>query len=679
MQLSHQWLSQYVESPPEVDDLARRLTEIGHAVDQVEQVAEDSILDIDITTNRPDCMNHLGMAREVAVAFGRTWRPPEVDLREASEEAADFARIEIEEPELCRRYVGRVIRGVKVGASPPWLVSRLESIGLRSVNNVVDVTNFVLWEYGQPLHAFDLNRLGEATIRVRRARAGETLVTLDGESRELGQEMLVIADAHEPVALAGVMGGLDSEVTSETRDVLLESAFFDPTTVRTTASSLGMHTDASHRYERGADPEVCAVAAARAAALIAELAGGEVLQGAIDAYPSPYGPKTIPLDPARLVSFAGAPIPLEEMREWLGGLGCGVTEGSDGLWEVSVPSWRYLDLDLPADLYEEVIRIYGFGRIQSTLPALAGADGHHLPQLQRDRRVRDRLVACGYAEVVNFAFHDAESDAAFPGLYAAEGALELANPLSERYSIMRRSLLPNLIECARFNQRRGAGEIRLFEVGHVFAKAGPEGRGAEEKNILGLVAGGDTGTPWEKGRQLDFFDLKGVLETLGLALGTEITLRPTTLRGLTTGCTAEVLTGSGYAGYCGCLDEREGPFPIFVAEVDLDTLGRGAKRESLSVPSRFPRVQADLTLTHPVSVSWQDLRQAIEAIAPEDLAAFRLKDRYQGKGVPEGAVNTTMSFVYTAADRSLTQDEVNRRQALVSDQLNRKFAWQREN
>lgn len=676
MQLSYQWLSEYIESPPPVEAIVERLTEIGHAVEQVEKVGDDFILDIDITTNRPDCMNHLGMAREVAVAFDLPWRPPEVQLQESSEVASEQAQIEIEDPELCRRYGARLIRGVAIGPSPSWLVSRLESIGLRSINNVVDVTNFVLWEYGQPLHAFDLGKIGEATIQVRLARKGETLVTLDGESRDLNEETLIIADGHGPVALAGVMGGLDSEVTAETRDILLESAFFSPSSVRTTASRLGLHTDASHRFERGADPENCVLAADRAAAMIAELGGGEILAGAIDVYPAPYKRKTISLDPERLSAFAGAPIPRQEMERWLVGLGLGVEPEGNDRWEVTVPSWRHLDLDLPADLYEEVIRLYGIDRIEATLPALSGADGHSRPEQGRARRVRSVLVACGYVEAVNFAFHDAQSDAAFPGLYQGEPALELTNPLSERYSVMRRSLLPNLVETARFNQRRGATEIRLFEVGHIFAQDGEAGEESQEKDVLALVVGGQTGSPWENGRPLDFFDLKGVLESLGVALDEDLAFRPVSWAGLSETCTAEIRCGARQAGYCGLLEEGESPFPLFVAEIDMDALGLGVHRSTISEPSRFPGIQADLTLTHSVQISWQQLQEAVEAVSPADLASFHLKDRYSGKGVPSGAVNTTLTFVYTSVDRSLTQEEVNDRQVLVAEELNSKFAWQ---
>src|SRR6202035_1256426 len=282
MLFSRRWLAEYVELPADADELARRLTFAGFAVEQVKAVDDDFLLDVDVTTNRPDCMNHFGLARELAVLLDRPLKPPAVALREAAERTADAAKVVLQDFAGCPRYLARVIRGVRVGESPAWLQARLESIGQRAINNVVDVANFCLWELGQPMHAFDLAKLAGATVVVRRARVGESLVTLDGQARELSPEMLVIADAERPVALAGVLGGLDSEVTESTTDILLESAHFDRQAVRLTARRLGIHTDASHRFERGADIEACAFAAERAAALIAELAGGTVLAGAVD-------------------------------------------------------------------------------------------------------------------------------------------------------------------------------------------------------------------------------------------------------------------------------------------------------------------------------------------------------------------------------------------------------------
>jgi phenylalanyl-tRNA synthetase beta chain len=674
MELSTRWIGDYVELPPSVEELAERLTAAGHAVELIEARGDDHVFDMDITTNRVDCMNHLGMAREVAVLFNRPLKAPQVRLSEAAAKAADQVGIFIDAPELCHRYVGRVIRGATIGPSPEWLRTRLEAIGLRPINNIVDVTNYVLWELGQPLHAFDLQKLGEATIRVRTAKAGETLTTLDGEERKLTEEMLVIADGSNPVALAGVMGGLDSEVTDSTRDILLESAYFDPASVRRTARALGMHTDASHRFERGADPEICAYAAERAAALMVEVAGGEILTGVLDVYPTRRNPRVVPLDTDRLRAFAGAEIPDEAIERWLRGLGCGIEAPQNGAWSVTVPSWRYLDLELTEDLYEEAIRLYGFDNIRSTLPALEGADGQTTEGHRLGLKIRQYLAASGYLETINFAFHDAESDAAYPGLYGERKALELANPLSERYAVMRRSLLPNLLESARFNQRRGAEVVRLFELGHVFADG-------EEMETVAVVAGGSLGTPWTGQHDLDFFDLKGLLEGLSTELGAPLAFAPRTLPGLLPGATAALLSpedGESLLGYCGQLLDDEG-FPLFVAEVRTDHfLGRESSLQ-VEVPSRYPGVRADLTLTHAVTVPWAEIAAAIREHPPQDLVAFELKDRYRGKGVPEGAVNTTLTFRYASPEGALTQEIVNERQGVLTEELKRRFGWEAQN
>ena len=696
MQLSRNWLADYVELPQDVDELSRRLTAAGHAVEKVEQLedsgAGDTVLDVDITTNRSDCMNHFGLAREIAVIFGKPLNPPAMEVQEAAEPASSAARIEIETPELCRRYVGRVIRGVKVGQSPDWLVRRLETIGVRTINNVVDVTNYVLWEYGQPLHAFDLEALDGAMIRVRPARSGEELVTLDGETRKLDPEMLVIADASRPVALAGVMGGLDSEVTDATTDVLLESAYFHPSSVRRTAGRLGMHTDASHRFERGADPGICAVAATRAAALIAELAGGTVLAGEVDAYPSPPETRTISLDLARLQAFAGAAIPRESVVRWLEGLGCtlkaeGTLEtGAASRWQVTIPSWRHGDLELTADLYEEAVRLYGFDAIEASLPALSGHDGHPSRSHLRATRLRRNLAAQGYAEAVTFAFHDAESDRRHPGLLGSFGPLKLENALSERYGVMRRSLLPNLLETAAFNQRRGLPAVRFFEVGHVFgARSSGEGtEGVEEIETVALVAGGRLGHAWDAGpqakaRELDFFDLKGAVESLAATFRVSLEMRPQERTDLVAGCAAEIFRvgqeGAEAVGYAGQLANADGPYPLYVAELATQVLAAGDDGGAIEVPSRFPGINVDLTLTHSLETPWAEIAAAVEALALQDLAAFGLKDRYQGKGVAEGAVNTTVYFEFSSTEGSLTHGDVNERLTATQEHLEGRFGW----
>ncbi len=693
MQFSRNWICEHVDwgasdALPEVDDLAHRLTQAGHAVEGEETVeghdgGKDVVLDFDITTNRPDCMNHLGLARELSVLYGRPLRPlelPEVEVL-AGNGDAEQALAYIDDPQLCRRYVGLIVRGVKVGPSPDWLVEKLQAVGVRSINNVVDVTNYVLWELGQPSHAYDLERVHDRTLRVRRASGGEKLVTLDGETRELTEDMLVIADGAECVGLAGVMGGLDSEVTNNTRDILLECAWFDPISVRRTARVLGMHTDASHRFERGADLELCARAARRGAQLILQLAGGE-LGPMVDVYPRPFEPRTLDLRLDRLEAFAGIEYGQDNVETWLTGLGCRLEDqdAQNGpAWRVTVPSWRHHDMEETADVYEEVIRVHGFDAIEPTLPRLRGTDGHTPVEHLRAMAVRRHLAACGYAEVINYAFHDEAADRSYPGLYADHQPLYLSNPLSERYALMRRSLLPGLIESARFNQRRGAEAVCLFEIGHVFAQG-------HETEALAMLAGGQPGTPWQGSRQLDFFDLKGALDSIAEAMGVTLDAESVTdgedgaTSALVPGCRAVLRlraqgTDGAVVGYCGQLHLEDIPFPLFVAELETQAFATEDASLEVEVPSRFPSVHADFTLTHARTLPWTEIEAAIRELAPADLLGFHLQDRYQGKGVPDGAVNTTVHFLYNSPAGSLTQDEVNERQQGLTDELGRRFGW----
>lgn len=672
MQFSTEWLSDYVGLPKDIDDLAARLTAAGLAVESIETRGTDQVLDIEVTTNRPDCMNHIGVAREIAVLTGKDLRAPLAELDESEPPAADLVQVEVEDRQGCPRYVARVVRGVKVGPSPNWLVKRLESIGQRAINNVVDVTNFVLWEYGQPIHAFDLHKVSGSRIVVRRASADETLVTLDGEERRLNDSMLVIADAERPMALAGVMGGLESEVDESSVDLLIESAHFDPRIVRTAAAAFDLHTDASHRFERGADIECCRRAADRVAALLVQIAGGQVLSGAVDVRSMEYDTQLSgQLSLSRLIAFSGVEVPASNVGDWLSGLGFEVNETGNGeecVWDVEVPSWRYYDMRpdptqppgapsgpvFPADLYEEVLRIQGFESLPASLPALGGpdlgsSDGHY-----RRERVRHYLTGCGYTEAITFAFHGEESS--FPGVVVDGEAIRLANPLSGRYSEMRQSMLTGLLESALFNINRGAESVRLYEVGHVFP-----GDAAPELETLGLVAGGGGSLPWDRTSQFDLFDLKGCLEGLARAAGAEMTVCPEEIAGFLRGTAAEIRfpEGDTRVGYFGQLQCDDLPFPLFAGELDLVAFVEAGTPAPVQAPSRYPGIRLDLTLTHPLELSWGELATMIAQERSPELVEFGLKDRYVGSGVPDGAVNTTIHFLYNSAERSLTQDEVN--------------------
>lgn len=735
MRFSCAWLARYVDLPADVSELALRLTAVGLAVEQVEAHGDDTILDVEVTTNRPDAMCHFGLAREIAAIFDRPLRMPAVAPETGApggavsdQTSAGSISIEIAEPDLCPRFVGRVVRGVRIGPSPDWLSGALESIGLRSINNVVDVTNFVLWEFGQPLHAYDLARLGQGKIVVRRARERERIKTLDGVERSLDPQILVIADAEVPVGVGGVMGGLDSEVTATTVDLLIEGAHFDRATVRRASGKLNLHTDASHRFERGADLENCRVGVDRAALLIAEVAGGVVLDGAVDLRPGSRVPRRGRLEHRKLEAFAGTKFVPQAVERWLERLGFAprrVLAPADGeaAWDVEVPSWRFFDFVprpnpaapeegaevYPADLYEEILRLHGFDPVPPTLPALSGADAPRNPIVARRARIEDRLAACGLAEAIQYSFIDPADEAELPLLVPSGArAVSLVNPLSERLAVMRRSLLPGLVETARFNKRRGAAAVRLFEVGRVFYREAESASDAEtlprQPERIGLLLGGRVGTPWEHPMDLDFFDLKGAVESLAAEFGVALAFRTAAPHGLMPGLSAEIVLASSaptdgaarIVGVIGRLAGEEG-YPLFVAELEADALqaepegflARGGAADETSAalaaaavaglaveaPSRFPSVAADTTLTHALDVRWEAIAAAIEELAPADLVAHGLKDRYQGQGVPEGAVNTTIYFLYNAGDRSLTQAEVNERQTELVRALESRFGW----
>lgn len=705
MQFSLNWIRQYVALPADVDAdaIASRLTGAGMAVEGADPFDDgsadgDVVFDIDVTTNRPDCMNHVGLARELAVLFAVPFTPEEKAItvgEPASTSASDAVSVAIDDAG-CRRFAATVVRGVAIGSSPSWLVRRLEAIGVRAINNVVDVTNYLLWAYGQPIHAYDRDKLAGAELNAREARAGESVVTLDGQTRKLEAGMLVIADREQPVGLAGVMGGLDSEVTEATTDVVIEAAHFLPIPVRKTARAVGLHTDACHRFERGADIGFCAEAAMLAARMIQHLAGGEILRGAVDVAHSESATVVPPirLDHQRLERFGGLAIEPAEVERILGGLGFALesvkaesdeTEDDRG-WNVVPPSWRAYDFEkaFPADVYEEVLRIIGFDATPSTLPTAGRPDAPESAEHRRRRMIQDHLAAAGFAEHISWAFHDAERAETYPSLFGSAAALPVANPLSERYAVMRRSLLPDLVEAGHYNLRRGASAVRLFEVGRVFAPAQVEHPFAlpeapvTEVETIALVAGGRLGLPWQRQVELDFFDLKGVVESVAASRGVDLVARVATVPHLVAGAAAELVRADDptvVVGVIGQIADYDSTVPLFVAEVATAGLAAGRADLEVTAPPKLPGIQVDATLTHARTHPWDQIATAIDKAAIEGLVGHGLKDRYDGEGVPEGAVNTTIRFRYHGGDRVLTQEEVNARQEALVANLTRDFGF----
>jgi phenylalanyl-tRNA synthetase beta chain len=469
MKISYNWLGELVTLTLKPKELAERLTMAGFAVDAVEPMRDDHILDFDLTSNRPDALSHLGIAREAALVCGTSLIPRTVTLNEASERADAVAAVEILDPDLCPRYAARVVRGVKVAPSPKWLVDRLESIGQRSVNNVADITNYVMFEMNQPTHAFDLNLLHGRRIVVRRPRAGEQITTLDGFTREIAPEMLVIADADRPVAVAGVMGGADTEINERTEDVLIESAYFNPSSIRHTAGALGMDTEASYRFARGADFEAQVRAADRVAEMIAEIAGGQVLKGAIDVYPAKITRDPVYLRESRIERLTGLKVPIERAAEILRGLEFEVElAAGEKQLRAAAPSFR-VDVSREEDLVEEIARHVGYDLVDVTLPAWSGA-GKHLGGDKHRRNVRRALTGLGFDEAYSFSFVNSERDRLFRR--SERPAATLLNPIDVNQSEMRASLVTGLLEAVQHNFNQGTRDVKLFEIGRVFE---PEG------------------------------------------------------------------------------------------------------------------------------------------------------------------------------------------------------------
>jgi phenylalanyl-tRNA synthetase beta chain len=674
MRFSLAWLRDHLDGKTEADTLAERLTAAGMNVELREKAEKDEVWDVDVTANRPDAMNHRGLAREAAAAGCGTLRPLAPSLAEAGPPVASLAKLTVDDAEGCPRYCARVVRGAKVGPSPAWLAARLEACGIRSINTIVDATNYVLLDLGQPLHAFDLARLAGREIVVRRARPGENLTTLDEVPRLLSGDDLVIADAARPVAVAGVMGGAATEISAATTEVLLESAYFDPRAVRRTARRLGLATEASHRFERGADRAMARTAVDVATAMIVDIAGGEVATGVLDSAPELPAPRTITFSLERLVRFAGCPIPAEFVEQVLVALELRPERDGDAI-TCTVPSHR-VDLELPEDLYEEVLRHFGYSKVPSSLPAEAVKPGERLGSWPLTERGRDALVGAGLAEAFTYSFlaPELESATAFSPLAERGDAVPLANPISARMAIMRRSLLGGLAEAAAGNLRRGAERVALGEVGRVFFAGNGEVR---EEERLGIVLAGRTGA-WDATREADFLDLKGVVEAVLEELGVaQASWQPSPSAVLAGGQAAEIVLGENVAGIAGRLGDDiarhlETPAPLWVAEIDLACAGDPAVPTFRPLP-RFPAVVADLTVRHHLSLPYAELVAAVCDSGPEWLEEVAPVARYRGAGVGDEEVKTTLRLTYRQAERSLTQEEVNEAHFALMESLAREL------
>jgi len=673
MKIVYNWLKDFVEVTATPDELASRLALSGTNIGGIETGAHGAVIDAEVSSNRPDCLGHYGIAREVGAVYKLPLKPVSPKPQEnTAGKASDAVRVEIQSPELCGRFTARVIRGAKIQPSPQWLKERLEASGVASINNVVDVSNYVMLELGHALHAFDYDKVRDHRIVVRRAKPSEKIRTLDGIERTLdpGICMICDGDGSRAVGIGGIMGGAETEISFSTKNVLIECAWFDPITIRRATRILKLHTEASTRFGRGADPEMAELASRRCAELILQLAGGELLAGVVDVYPGKRAPKKILLTRAELLRVMGADVPISKIESSLSALGFSPvrvdqTRGAEGsllaAWECTQPSWR-AEVEREIDLIEEVARLYGLDKFPARLP-VARQGAARLPHSEAEARLRKRLIGLGYREILTIPHVAEDRDALFrpPDVQPAR----LANPLSKEASVLKSTGVVTMTAALEWNLNRGQRNVRLFEIGRHYRLRGAE---SVETPILTI---GATGEAREKGlydtaRDYSFADLKGDLDALG-ALGGGMTWSEGSVSWLHPARRGRISLPSGPIGEAGELTRRVAEQlklrqEIFLAELQLQPLYaaiRAAKesRKYGAVP-RFPGVERDFSLLLSDGTHFSDVVAAIRSLNIQEIASIEAIDLFRGKNVPAGKYSLLVRVTFQSREATLTEAQL---------------------
>jgi len=632
---------------------------------------EDVALEISITPNRSDCLSMIGIAREIAAMTGGKIRYPDIKFDESEEDIATLTSVDILDPGLCPRYTARLIKDIEIRPSPAWIRMRLEAAGLRSINNIVDVTNFVMMEYGQPLHAFNFRSLEEGRIVVRGATEGEKFVSLDEKPRTLSANTLMICDGVKPVAVAGIMGGLESEVEEDTKDVLLESAYFNPSSIRKSARSMGMGTDAAFRFERGIDPEGIVRALDRAAQMIADLSGGSICKGYIDEYPRKMEMvRDIPLRPETVNRVLGTQISAGEMKDIFEKLEMTVKDNKEGGYLVTPPTFR-VDISREVDLTEEIARIHGYGNIPTSLPELSSGTGTLNNKRILENRIRTIFNGYGYSEVINYSFTTPSSADVLGLNINDEGrrVIKLKDPLSEEMSVMRTGLVYGLLETMKKNVSAGSYDLRIFEMGKTFMDIGEE-LPVENERLGGLVTGSRYDRSWhfDDGLQSDFYDLKGCVENLFDALRIrDIRFKSDCdLSFLHPGRSCSIMSDGRVIGFLGdvhpdVLERMDIKGKTVVFELDLREVALLAREELIyrDIP-KFPSVSRDVAFMVDEAAEGKDILDLVFKEEEKLLECTDIFDVYVGKGISDGMKSLAVRFTYRSAERTLTDGEVDR-------------------
>jgi len=670
MKISLDWLNEYVKADLPTPQLLERLTMIGLMAEAAEEMNGDTVVEVETYANRPDTLGHLGIAREVAAMLGEKLIEKAWPVEELPERIADLTDVQVYDQALCPRYCGMLVKGVNVGPSPDWLRLRIEAMGLRPINNVVDISNYVLFATAQPLHAFDFAKLRGGRIIVRKAQKGETLRTLEGLTIELSPEMLVIADEAGPVALAGVMGGEETGVTDTTRDVFIESACFDPVSIRLTAKKAGLSTDASYRFERGSDIVFPPRAAQMAASLMCRF-GGKAATGILDVYPKPWKPKSVILRHHRISDLLGTDVPKDRVLRILDDLGFKVEENREGVWRAEVPSFR-VDIEREADLIEEVARFYGYDKIPSKVTPPASLEPFIDKKREKVEKLRQTLLHQGLDEVINFSFSDPEKESA---VQSGREPISIRNPISSKSASLRTSLIMGLLENVAWNMNRGLEGVHLFELGNIYFR---KDEAHEEQLTLGLLTTGLLGrSHWQvRAGETDFFVLKGAVEALMSALRYEpFSFAAAAHPFFEKGTSLALAYKGNKVGHLGVVKKSlKGLFSVegtvYAAEINLaGLLEKQPKAFRFAPVAKFPGVSRDLSFLADRDLSYQDIRTAVAKLSVPFLEGFELIDRFTGPSIPGDKVSLSIRFRYRNPTRTLLAEEVDKAQQDIVGRL----------
>jgi phenylalanyl-tRNA synthetase beta chain len=660
MKILLSWLNDYIETGLPAEQIAEILSDLGLPCEGIDYLGDDAVIDVEVTSNRGDCLSYIGIARELAAATGKELKIPVAEPDESSKDVAEFASVEILEPDLCSRYTARIIENVKVAPSPVWLQKRLEAVGLRSVNNVVDATNYAMMETDQPPHAFDYDKIANGKIIVRKAIAGERIVSIDGTTCELDTNMLVISDPRGPVAIAGVMGGLDTEVSESTKTILLEDAYFDPVSVRKTSRKLALPSEAAFRFERTVDIEMVDWASKRTAQLIAQISGGKVARGIVDIYPKKPKPKEVTLRLLRLSRLLGIEIPSEEVVRILSALSFKLQIKGD-LLICSVPSWRS-DISREIDLIEEVIRVYGYNKI----PTERKIEIEALPLDSRQKFTQSLgtyLNGCGFYETITVGFVDNSVAELLTGRDDKQH-LSVKDETRKSANLLRQTLLGSLLGVLKTNLNTKNRPCKIFEIADTFVPTGRENTLPVEQAKLALVCDND------------FRELRGVIEGLikSIARNVEVEFRPSDLVWAEVG--ADIVVNNRLIGVTGIFSQtvRKGfDFKDLIpcgAELDFEQLmNLQSGPIKLKPIPRFPAIERDLSIVVDEQIRWADIIEAIRNKAPVELENIQFVDIYRGKAIPSGRKSVTLSLRFRDQDGTLTHEAVDCFQADIVQSL----------